>query len=48
MKHSLKFHIDSEAAYKLDEKKRLLHEDQGDLEDGGLKFEVERTEPLMK
>lgn len=46
MKHSLKFHIDSQAAYKLDQKKRLLHEDQGDLEDGGLKVEVDRTEPL--
>jgi hypothetical protein len=31
MNHSLKFHIDSEAAYKLDEKKRILHEDQDDL-----------------
>ena len=38
MSHKLKFHIDSEAAYKLDEKKRALHLDQGDLEDGGLKI----------
>ena len=28
MKHTLKFHIDSEAAYKFDEKKRLVHEGQ--------------------
>jgi hypothetical protein len=48
MRHSLKFHIDSEAAYNFDEKKKLIHEGQDDLEDGGLKVEVERTEPLMK
>jgi hypothetical protein len=37
MKHALKFHIDSDNAYRLDEKKRLLHEDQDELDDGGLK-----------
>ena len=26
----------------------MLHEDQEDLEDGGLKIQVERTEPLMQ
>ena len=46
MRHKLKFHIDSEAAYKFDEKKKLVHEDQDDLDDGGLKVEVEKTEPL--
>lgn len=46
MRHKLKFHIDSEAAYRFDEKKRLVHEDQEDLDDGGLKVEVQRTEPL--
>lgn len=43
MKHSLKFHIDSEAAYKFDEKKKMLHEDQDDLEDGGLKVQIQKT-----
>ena len=37
MRHSLKFHIDSQAAYNFDEKKKLIHEGQDDLEDGGLK-----------
>ena len=47
MKHPLKFHIDSESAFKFDEKKKLVHEVQGDLEDdGGLKVEVEKTQPL--
>ena len=41
MKHTLKFHIDSQAAYKLDEKKKLVHEGQDDFDDGGLKVEVE-------
>lgn len=43
MRHKLKFHIDSEAAYKFDEKKKILHEDQDQLDDGGLKMQVERT-----
>lgn len=45
MKHQLKFHIDSENAYKLDEKKRLVHEVNDNLDDGGLKIEVDRNEP---
>jgi hypothetical protein len=48
MQHKLKFHIDSEAAYRFDEKKRLVHEGQDDLDDGGLKVEVDHTEPLME
>ena len=40
MKHGLKFHIDSEAAYHFDEKKKLLHKDEQDFDDGGLKIEV--------
>ena len=47
MNHSLKFHIDSEVAYNFDQKKKMTHNDQGELEDGGLKVEVDRTEPLM-